>query len=96
MSTTLLIIQIILLRSLRKKYILYLNIIICPKKALTRFITFRREVVLILTSVGLCVIFRYVFYLSDVSIQYVGLSLKLHILTNCLLNILLSEISILI
>lgn len=64
--------------------------------ALTRFITFRREVILILTSVGLCVIFRYVFYLTDVSIQYVGLSLKLHILTNCLLNILLSEISILI
>lgn len=62
----------------------------------TRFITFRREVILILTSVGLCVLFRYVFYLTDVSIEYVGLSLKLHILTNCLLNILLSEISILI
>lgn len=66
------------------------------QKSVNAVYNISREVILILTSVGLCVIFRYVFYLTDVSIQYVGLSLKLHILTNCLLNILLSEISILI
>lgn len=60
------------------------------------FIILHIEDILILTSVGLCVIFRYVNYLTDVSIQYMGLSLKLHIVTNCLLNILLTEISILI